>query len=68
MGPDNQGHVRYPFYNASKNKHLKIKEREIFMGNLSQNTKYRRRRKNVVAKQSYPYFQENYAGSGNSAQ
>jgi hypothetical protein len=27
MGLDNQGHVRYPLYNASKNETLKIEER-----------------------------------------
>jgi hypothetical protein len=28
MGPRNQGHVRYPFYNASKNETMKKERKE----------------------------------------
>jgi hypothetical protein len=60
MGPGNQGHVRYPLYNAFKNETLKKKnrvERENLMGKPPpQNTMHEERTKEVT-KQFFPSLQ-----------
>jgi hypothetical protein len=68
MGPDNEGHVRYPLYNASKNETLKNRgKRENLMGNPPSKYNASKKGRKAVAKQLCPSFQDDRAGSGTFA-
>jgi hypothetical protein len=71
MGPDNQGHVRYPLYNASKNETLKkIEERgKTSWEKLSLKVQCIKNEEGTkpIAKQLCPSLQDNHAGSGTYA-
>jgi hypothetical protein len=61
MGLDNQGHVRYQLYNASKNETLEIEEREKTSWEPPpQSTIHQKEEeRKAIAKQLYPSLQGN---------
>ena len=65
MGPGNQGHVRYPLYNAYKNETLKKQgKKENLIGNPPfklQCIKKNEKKQKTVAKQPCPLLQEDLA-------